>query len=620
MDIFEKIFQKISQSETFSSKDKKTTLFLKDISKYLDVFAQSLSLNSNQNQIQVVGSRDFIGLYGGQLFLPEKIYFFNDQNLNKNLYKNLVLQIMSAHHLNIFSSSDSKSRMEQRLRFLEQSHKVNTFLDTWFPGYQVFQNELIEHVENKLKVSLLNRDSQREKYIYWHNNVCNRNVLAKSTYENSKIISIKSMVPNYLFLTVPCIEIRNIKKIKFDGNIDRGSHKNKTDKPDEEKTYASRIEKVDIEKEKSNPVMHSFEKLETADEYQGERRIDSGDDEMGDHSKALDELNLSKVTLGGEAAQSVYNSELILSYENEMDEDQAKSNNKHFYPEWSVNKGRYLPEHCHLLENPQEIAKTPNGFKEELISKNRYQIKYWQSQIQKIFSEPLWQKKLKEGDDIDIDEFIRDYSSMIMGKTTEAKWYMKRKNQFSNVEIMILFDQSYSSDSWVSNRRILDVTLESVGITGLLFEKIFEAVTVAGIWSATRFNCSFQIYKKSKEPWDEFFSKQGSIQPQGYTRLGPAIRHAIHILKQSSYKKKLILLLTDAKPTDVDGYEGTTGIADVAQASREAEMADILLYTLIFDNRQKGHFPKMFRNYKLLQDPKQLSQEIFNILLKCQGD
>lgn len=611
MDVFEKLYQKISQHELFKTKPNHGELRLQDVVKYLDVFANSLSKNAYQ--IQCVASRDFVGLYGAKLFLPEKINYFRDIKLNKMLYQNLILQTIGAHHLGLMGPSAFESSIIQRLNFLKHSSEINLFLDNILPGYQEFQVDLIKNIKTTIDVGI---GYQKQVYKFWEERVLARTQLEFSAGTLIKSARARDPVPRFLLFTVPSLERAATRGQKL-GDLQKVYRQKKEGKQSEvKKAYSGINQEVDLEKEQANPVMHSFEKLETADEYSGGRTMDSGDDEINDHAKALDELNLTKVTRGGEAAKSVFNADTSIDFELLHAPLEKGLPGGHFYPEWNYKKNYYMKDHCQLVEDPLSIKLGDEDFKKTLMDKYRFQIKHWQSRIQALFSEPLWLKKLTEGDEIDIDEVIRDLGSMQRRQNVTARWYMSRKKQFNDTEIVILFDQSQSSDSWVGNRRVLDITLEAVGNAGLLFDQIFEDVTVAGIWSSTRHNCSFQIYKRNREPWSTFYKKVSAIEPQGYTRLGPAIRHAAKHLQKSVHKKKLILLLTDGKPTDVDGYEGPTGINDVAQACREAEVSGILHYALVLDTKQQPHFSKMFKHFVLLHDPRLFSEELFKILFR----
>lgn len=612
MDIFEKLFQKFVQREMFSHKEKPGLLHLKNISKYLDVFANTF-VNASAS-VQTVASREYVGLYGTRLFLPEKIEIFDDLKLNKMLYQNLILQSLAVHQLKIFGPTDTLSSLGERLHILKCSDQINLYLDQQFSGYSTFQGDLLKKVEEQVTPSGI---YPKKVFEFWRLRATARGPLSLSVEDLIKGARKKDQIPDFLFLTVPSLA-RSRTMMFADESQGQDPRQNPSQVETQlEKSYSAINQNVDLEKEEANPVMHSFEKLETADEYEGGRRVDSGDDELSSHAKALDELNLNKVTRGGEAAKSVFNAEASFEFDLRVQPLEKTAEAGRFnYPEWNYKNNVYMFDHCQLIENPLKMDKQVGKFREELLSKKRFQIKHWQSRIQSLFSEPLWIKKLTEGDEIDIDQVIRDMGELRARKDVAARWYSKRKKQFNDLEIVILFDQSHSSDAWLCNRRVLDTTLESVGTAGLLFEELLPAVTVAGVWSSTRRNCSFQVYKHRDEAWQSFFAKADAIQAQGYTRLGPSIRHATEILNKSRHKKKLILLLTDGKPTDIDGYEGRAGISDVAQACREAEANGILHYALILDNKQKMHFSRMFKHYILLHDPKLLPEELFKILFR----
>lgn len=612
MDLFEKLFYKISQSETFKKKQGPGYLSLRDISKHVDFFSNSMVCGPTA--VHPMGSRGFVGIYGTQLFLPEKIDFFIDKAHNHQLYQYLILQAMASYRLGLFGPEELESPIVQRLEFLEHAGTFNNHLDELFPGYFEFQSNLLQNVRDRAKPRA---GPQTRIFEYWQKQVLTRGQQQQPKELIDRAYKRNEPVPSFLFLTVPSLARRKNQVSNHVGDVNAPPPPNNNIEYEIEKTYSGPNQGVDLEKEKANQITHSFEKLETADEYQGGRRIDSGENELKDHATALNELNLNKITRGGEAAQSAYRAESFIDFAaSEHGLKKTPKLTEFFYPEWSMKHKHYIRDYCRLVESPLEMAIGANDFRQILLSKYRHQIKHWQSRIQNLFAEPLWQKRKSEGDEIDLDEVIRDYAAIISRKSVAGRWYMNWKKQFNDLEIVILFDQSHSSDSWVCNNRILDITLEAVGLTGLLFDQIFEAVTVAGVWSATRHDCAFQVYKGRDDPWSQFFKRASNIQARDYTRLGPAIRHATNLLKKSTHPKKLILLLTDGKPTDIDGYEGLVGVTDVAQACREAEVCGIMHYALIVDHKQKAHFTKMFKRRLLLHDPKALPEEMFKILMK----
>ena len=83
------------------------------------------------------------------------------------------------------------------------------------------------------------------------------------------------------------------------------------------------------------------------------------------------------------------------------------------------------------------------------------------------------------------------------------------------------------------------------------------------------------------------------LEPTGYTRIGPALRHGIALLERQRAARKLLLVLSDGKPVDYDRYEGRYGIADVRQAIREAHQAHIHSYALAIESRPSCTCPRV---------------------------
>lgn len=615
MDILEKIFQKL-----WISGNVKNNLHGKELLKNEKAFtAFAYALFKKQLQPTLSPSRGFIGLSGNILFLPEKISIFTSEELNKKVYLNLLLLISGAYHIGLISKESQQNPLLQRLEFLERIPAVNRFLDREFLHFAHWQNEIYTEMQNHTSFDRGNI------FNYWKNQYLQR---VSSSYERKKwITEFKSneVIPSYLLLTVPCLAHGQTYKLAkpFSESKD-GSNKEKSEVTTElKKKYQDQIERVDLEEEKANPVTHSFEKLETADEYQGGYRFDSGDDELQDHSEALDELSLSKVTTGGETAKSVYSMEGFFNFSGESSILKNSSKRSFIYPEWNTLDFKYRENHCQLEETlPTEVESvgTVSGiFKDNLKLQYRHEILIWKQKINQLLNYPLWQNRLLDGDEIDYDAYIRDWADLKKNLPVTQRWYSSKHKLTQEISILILFDQSMSADSWVQNSRVLDVIIKSIGLMGMLFEDCDLKMEIAGTWSETRHHCHYQIYKHENSPWELFYHQADKIEAQGYTRLGPGIRHGVKNLMAMEGSKKLLLLITDGKPTDLDGYEGRYGVEDIKKSCLEAESKGILPFALTIDSEAKQIFPKMFKHYSILNKPENLPQELYKIILLLMG-
>ncbi len=171
-----------------------------------------------------------------------------------------------------------------------------------------------------------------------------------------------------------------------------------------------------------------------------------------------------------------------------------------------------------------------------------------------------------------------------------------------------LIDTSLSSDSWVAGRRVLDVARESVVVLGEATAGVRLSVAIAAFDSHTRRDCRFGLVKDFDDDWRSGERRLFGLRPQGYTRIGPALRHATHLLERTGARRKLLILLSDCKPTDYDHYEGRRGIGDVRQAVREARVRQVTTLALTIGARAHPHLPRMFgaSGFRVLRGPSAL--------------
>jgi nitric oxide reductase NorD protein len=86
----------------------------------------------------------------------------------------------------------------------------------------------------------------------------------------------------------------------------------------------------------------------------------------------------------------------------------------------------------------------------------------------------------------------------------------------------------------------------------------------------------------------------GALKPGYYTRIGAAVRHAAAQLVDQPQCKKLLLVLTDGKPNDVDHYEGRFAVEDTRKAVREARRLGVAVFGVTVDAGAQSYFPALF--------------------------
>jgi hypothetical protein len=109
-----------------------------------------------------------------------------------------------------------------------------------------------------------------------------------------------------------------------------------------------------------------------------------------------------------------------------------------------------------------------------------------------------------------------------------------------------------------------------------------------------------------------------ALEPNGYTRTGAAIRHTSTLLGAQRTRYRLLLMLSDGKPNDVDEYEGRYGIEDSRQAVSEARIQGIVPFCLTVDREAPAYLPSIFgaSGYTLLRRPELLPAVLVDTVRK----
>ena len=177
----------------------------------------------------------------------------------------------------------------------------------------------------------------------------------------------------------------------------------------------------------------------------------------------------------------------------------------------------------------------------------------------------------------------------------------KRKRK-KDLSVLILMDTSLSADGYTNNEHVLTVEKNAVLLFGEVMSQYDISFQVDTFSSQTRNNCAYNHVKTFGENWAKTRNRVGSIQAEGYTRIGTALRHAGHLIEKETTQQKWIILLSDGKPNDYDTYEGNYGIEDVKRALRELDHKHIHAFSLAIEHQAKYYLPQMFghNNYNIL--------------------
>jgi len=355
---------------------------------------------------------------------------------------------------------------------------------------------------------------------------------------------------------------------------------------------------LDERREGENPLTHSFEKVHTLERYQGGRKAVDGADELDAHADALDELDLDEVVRSATTTASVYRADVLgLDSAGELAADAASATGAIAYDEWDEAARRYRPGWCQVRVDVQPLTAAPDvtaRFATAARAVYRRERRELAAQIARLYERPTRTPRQPDGPEVDVDAIVDRHGALRHGTTGPDRLYVAYRRRPPELAVVLLLDRSMSSDAWLDGRRVLDVATGALVALGEGLDHVAASTAILAFHSHTRRDCRIAMIKDFDAPWMTAHARLAALEPVGYTRIGPAMRHATAVLARAPARRKLLVLLSDGKPTDYDRYEGRYGLGDVRRSVAEASALGIHAFGLALDARAGAHLPGMF--------------------------
>lgn len=373
---------------------------------------------------------------------------------------------------------------------------------------------------------------------------------------------------------------------------------------------------IDKKQQEDYVLLHNFEKIETAEEFNGSWRDFDGKDDLKDHQEALEDLNMRYTVRVDDMVHSVYQADFI---ENTSIAESAEVDDKGFhlkYNEWDFKKRSYLPGFCKVY--PKTQVKIKQDYYKNTMAKYKTTLNGLRKMLTSVNNKMQQQRKQTQGETFDLDVLTDLYADIHSKVTPDERVYLSQRKKDKDIAILVLLDISLSSDGYAAGNRVIDVEKEVSILFGEILNEFNIDFAIDGFYSKTRNFTTYLTLKDFKENWNSAKFKIGAVEPGGYTRIGPALRHAGARLNRLDAKNKWIILLSDGKPNDYDKYEGQYGIQDIKQALRELNEQSVHSYALAIEAQAKYYLPQMFgqNHYQILTSPTALLQSMAKLYEK----
>ena len=261
------------------------------------------------------------------------------------------------------------------------------------------------------------------------------------------------------------------------------------------------------------------------------------------------------------------------------------------YPEWDYRRSAYRQGHCTV----QAVPAPDQGEDWAPDAATRRHIRLVRRRFEALRPKREVLRAQADGSELDMDALVRARTDLAAGAAGSGRVHLDVRNQARDLAIAILVDTSFSTDSWVEGRRVLDV--EKATLTALAFglDTCGDPFAILTFSSRKRQTVSVATVKGFEERLDATVRRRiAALRPGAYTRIGAAIRHVATLLDARPERHRLLLLLSDGKPNDLDHYEGRYAVEDSRKAVQEARGRGLAVFAVTVDRRAEGYVPRIF--------------------------
>ena len=269
---------------------------------------------------------------------------------------------------------------------------------------------------------------------------------------------------------------------------------------------------------------------------------------------------------------------------------------RHRYPEWDRLAAAYRPDWCSVIEYRPPVA-APGA-----LARASEAHAALLARLRRVLHVHRRRERVKlraqiRGSDLDIEAVVRSAIDRRSGHSHSDKVYLRVDHRRRDVAALLLLDTSTSTADRieVTGRSVLDLAREAAVLTGMTLEHAGDRCAIHGFCSNGRHEVRYESFKEFDEALDvRCLARLAGMRSRLSTRFGAALRHATSVLAAERCEQRLLLLLTDGEPHDIDIFDRHYLIEDAQRSVREAARRGIGVFCVTLDRSADGYVRDIF--------------------------
>ncbi|MEJ2476855.1 MAG: VWA domain-containing protein [Desulfobacterales bacterium] len=287
-----------------------------------------------------------------------------------------------------------------------------------------------------------------------------------------------------------------------------------------------------------------------------------------------------------------------------------------WYKEWDCHLADYLFSHVRVAD--RSMPASSGDFYIRTLKKHIGLVQRIRYAFELLKPEGLMRlRQWVEGDEFDYRALLDFALDKKAGKIPSDRLYIKHIKQTRDVTALLLVDLSRSTANTVYNSKatILQVEKEAIVLFCEALQVVGDEFAVAGFSSTGRLGVDYFRIKDFGENVNDAVKRRiGALAPKRNTRIGAAIRHAAYQLEAVPSKVRLLIVLSDGFPNDVD-YKHQYAIEDTRKSIQEARSKNIFTHAITVNFAGDPNLDDLYGNvhYNIISDVRELPDKLLRI-------
>lgn len=381
------------------------------------------------------------------------------------------------------------------------------------------------------------------------------------------------------------------------------------------------LERIDIPYRDDNRYVWEFEEFDADVEFE---YVPASQRQVRRQVSVIEMANEVDCELAGDDAQEIWTcSTNMRPYEDDLTDGQESFNDMwgkepvsdpFHYQEWDYQIQLHRPDWATIYERRQ-----PRGHVEDIqaIIDEYRPVAHRIKQIIDLLTPEGVQRvrNMEDGDEVDINAAIDAMIAIRMGEQPNTRITMRNVLNTRDLSVVLLLDLSESTNESMSGseKTVLQLTREACTLVATAIEGIGDPYAIHGFASDGRHDVQYYRFKDFNQHFDDDSKSRLAGMKGGLsTRMGAALRHAgNHLLKQPE-RRKLILLVTDGEPADIDERDPQHLRHDAKKAVEELYGTGVLTYCLTLDPNADDYVKRIFgaNNYTVIDNVDKLPEQL----------